>query len=119
MEVGVGSHVSAAGSYRPPVFVTSKEFPPHTIISLPVQMALWRRRADGASALEVLVQLSEAGSYRPPVSRVNEEPSLPPQMTIRLPVHTAVWLERGEGLFVVEVGTQVSVTGSYRPPELR
>jgi hypothetical protein len=53
------------GLYFPPVFITTNEYPPHTIISVPVQTALCALRAEGAVA--VGVQLSVFGLYLPPV----------------------------------------------------
>jgi hypothetical protein len=37
--IEVGSHESVAGVYRPPVF--REGYPPQTIISVPVQIAVW------------------------------------------------------------------------------
>jgi hypothetical protein len=52
------------GLYFPPVL--SPE-PPQTIISLPVQTAVCRARAEGALVVLVAVQLSVLGLYLPPV----------------------------------------------------
>ena len=41
--------------------------PPHTIISLPLQTAVWPDLAIGALAVLVVTQLSVAGLYLPPV----------------------------------------------------
>jgi hypothetical protein len=55
--------------YLPPVFKKTKlsPSPPQTIISLPVQTAVWRYRAAGAFVVLVAVQLSISGWYFPPV----------------------------------------------------
>ena len=64
----VGSQVSAAGLYFPPVFEPLQQStPPHTIISLPVQTAVGRNRPEGALVVLVAVQLSVPGLYLPPV----------------------------------------------------
>jgi hypothetical protein len=56
-------HVLADGSYRPPVLVEPlTPFPPQTIIEVPLQIAVWRERPDGAPATAVGVQLSDTGS---------------------------------------------------------
>src|SRR5262249_25010260 len=49
----VAVHRSRVGSYRPPVLTapTEKLDPPQTIISEPVQIALFQSRANGAFAL--------------------------------------------------------------------
>jgi hypothetical protein len=59
------------GLYLPPVFkywkVPSKKYPPHTIISLPVQTAVGKPRGVGALVLLVATQLFVIGLYLPPV----------------------------------------------------
>jgi hypothetical protein len=75
------------GLYLPPVLPPPN--PPHTIISLRVQTAVWRYRAVGALAVLVAVQLSVLGLYLPPVFNKLEE-ICPPQTIISLPVQTAV-----------------------------
>ena len=88
--VFVGVQVFMLGSYFPPVFKTPMELPPpHTIISLPVQTAVWKKRAAGVLVVVVGVQLFVAGSYLPPVLN-SLFPSYPPHMIISLPVETAV-----------------------------
>ena len=72
MAVGLG----AAGQYLPPVFNWVGLFPPQTIISLPVQTAVWLARPAGALVVVVAVQVSLAGLYLPPVFRL--WPSSPP-----------------------------------------
>jgi hypothetical protein len=62
--------------------------PLQTIISLPVQIAVWSNRAEGALLVVVAVQLSVLGLYLPPVFKRLGLP--PPQTIISLPVHTAV-----------------------------
>src|SRR5881409_2942504 len=63
--VDVAVHVSRAGSYLPPVFVYIElpVIPPHTIIRLPVQMAVWYDRTAGAFVVEIGVQVS-SGTQR-------------------------------------------------------
>jgi hypothetical protein len=85
------------------------------IISLPVQIAVWCDRAEGALIVFVAVQLFALGLYRPPVLRYSKKSS-PPQMIISLPVHTAVWLNLPEGAPVVVVAVQLSVLRLYLPP---
>jgi hypothetical protein len=59
------------GLYLPPVFKITpggqQQNPPRTIISLPVQTAVWYTRAAGALVRLVAVQLSVPGLYLPPV----------------------------------------------------
>ena len=86
----VGVQVSVLGLYFPPVFTSKPELstPPQTIISLPVQIAVCKARAEGALVVLVAVQESVPGSYLPPVLKVM--PIDPPQTIISLPVQTAV-----------------------------
>ena len=87
--VGVGVGEPDWAQYLPPVFKTlMRSSPPQTIISLKVQTAVSRSRAEGALVVLVAVQLFVPGLYLPPVLKT--EPSNPPQMIISLPVHTAV-----------------------------
>ena len=88
--VGVGVAPDRA-QYLPPVLrgLPALSRPPQTIISLPVQTAVWSCRALGALVALVAVQLSALGSYLPPVL-TSVVPSHPPQMSISLPVHTAM-----------------------------
>jgi hypothetical protein len=67
----VGFQLSVIGLYRPPVFIgpKPKRNPPHTIISLPLQIAVEMVRGSGARVVVVAVQLSVLGSYLPPVSK--------------------------------------------------
>ena len=66
--VGVGDEPGAAAQYLPPVFRTLLlSYPPQTIISLPVQTAVWDARAAGAFAVLVAIQLSVLGLYLAPV----------------------------------------------------
>ena len=59
---------SMPGLYLPPVLkYVGDASPPHTIISLPVQTAVWSYRAVGALAVLVAGQLSVPGLYLPPV----------------------------------------------------
>ena len=86
--VGVGVGLGAAAQYLPPVFKTfMRSSPPQTIISLKVQTAVSKSRAEGALVVLVAVQLSVPGLYLPPVLKV---PGVPPQTIISLSVHTAV-----------------------------
>jgi len=86
----VAAQLFMAGVYLPPVLPVSKKLaPPQTIISLPVQIAVWDNRAEGAFVVLVAAQLSVFGLYVPPVLRFPEGPS-PPQTIISLPVQTAV-----------------------------
>jgi hypothetical protein len=93
--VEVGVQVSVAGSYRPPVLrwkgpyppLTILSFPPHTIMRVPVQTAVWAYRAVGVFTVEVGVHESVTGSYLPPVS--SSSLYEPPHTTMRLPVQTA------------------------------
>ena len=85
----VAVQLSVLGSYLPPVFkINWLSCPPHTIISLPVQTAVCKYRAEGAWPL-VAVQLSVLGLYLPPVPK-GLLLALPPHTIISLPVHTAV-----------------------------
>jgi hypothetical protein len=64
--VDVGVQVSDWGSYSPPEFRDAAEVParapPQTTIRLPVQTAVWRKRASGAFTVVMRVQVSETGS---------------------------------------------------------
>src|SRR5882672_3744964 len=95
--------------------------PPQTIISVPVQTALWNARGLAAPSVGIAVHVSVAGSYRPPsyVSRFLS--SNPPQTIISFPVQIEVCPRRAEGAPAgpEAVGVHVSVAGSYRPPELK
>src|SRR5262245_16292858 len=83
------------------------------IAAVPLQMAVWRSRGEGASALLIMRHESVTGSYRPPSPRT-VVPSVPPQTIISVPVHVAVWPDRGNG--PIRVGVQESLVGEYRPP---
>ena len=61
----VGLQRSITGSYFPPV----TKGPPQTIISLPVEIAMWLFLAVGAFVTLVGVQVFETGLYLPPVLR--------------------------------------------------
>jgi hypothetical protein len=65
--VQAGVQLSVPGLYLPPVFKAPGPLPPQTIISLPVQMAVWTHRPAGALVVLVAVQVSVLGSYLPPV----------------------------------------------------
>ena len=63
----VAIQLFAAGRYSPPVFKKIRlfgmsKYPPQTIMSLPVQTAVWLSRPSGALVVVVAVQLSESGS---------------------------------------------------------
>ena len=65
--VGVGVGLDSP-QYLPPVFNTLPDpKPPQTIISLPVQTAVWLFRARGALVVLVGVHVSVLGLYLPPV----------------------------------------------------
>jgi hypothetical protein len=64
----VAVQLSVLESYLPPVFTEAVgSSPPQTIISLPVQTAVWSDRGSGALVVLVAVQLSVLGLYLPPV----------------------------------------------------
>ena len=114
----VGVQLSERGLYLPPVLRRQSRLhpvPPHTIISLPVQTAVWPARPVGASVVDVAIQLSVPGLYLAPVFKggrgvgvgvgVGGEaglalwlprvsswtlPPTPPQTIISLPVHIAL-----------------------------
>jgi len=87
----VAVQVFVLGLYLPPVFKTPLvPIPPQTIISLPVQTAVWTHRASGALVVLVAVQVFVLGLYLPPVLRRLKLLSSPPQTIISLPVQTAV-----------------------------
>ena len=91
--------------YLPPVFNKPLSLaPPHTIISPPVQTAVWLARGSGALTVLVAVQVSVSGSYLPPsfdgvgdglgacgTIFAAKAGLSPPQMIISLPIHSAVW----------------------------
>jgi hypothetical protein len=99
------------GLYRPPL----AEPPPQTIISLPVQTAVWPDRAEGALVVLVAVQLFVPGLYLPPVLKEVKKLT-PPQTIISLPLHTAVWTSRALGVLAMLVAVQLFVAGLYLPP---
>ena len=111
------------GLYLPPVFKSwnkSSFNPPQTIISLPVQTAVWFSRASGTLFVLVGVQVSVLGLYLPPVFRSTKlKLSKPPQTIITLPVQIAVCNSRAEGALTVVVAVQLSVLGLYLPPVFR
>jgi hypothetical protein len=89
--VGVGFDEANCAQHLSAVLTSfeKKPIPPHTIISLPVQIAVFLPRASGAFVRVVAAQLSLLGLYLPPV--LTAPLSLyPPQTIIWLPVHTAV-----------------------------
>src|ERR1051326_6754012 len=110
----VAVQLSVLGAYLPPVFrgLSPPSIPAHTIISVPLQTAVWYSRATGAPAVLVAVQLSVLGLYLPPVVKRTGK-SIPPQTIISLPVHTAVCPSRASGALVTLVGVHVS---SVHPP---
>lgn len=111
--VGVGVGPDCA-QYLPPVLVTAPNGstpPPQTIISLSLQTAVCRNRAEGALMVLVAVQLSVLGLYLPPVFRGPLPKRAPPQTIISLPVQTAVCNSRPIGAFVVLVEVQLFVLG--------
>ena len=81
--------LSVPGSYLLPVLKSLLElYPPHMIISVPVQTTVGEERASGTLVMLVAVQLSVLGWYLPPV--FSKALPSPPQTIISLPVHTAV-----------------------------
>ena len=88
--VGVGVGPVGAAQYLPPVFrsLPIPARPPHMVISLPVQIAVWYSRPTGALVVLMAVQLSVLESYRPPVFKKLLGPLAPPQTIISLPVQT-------------------------------
>jgi hypothetical protein len=90
VEVGVGVGVKAAcAQYLPPVFKSPESpRPPHTIIWLPLQIAVWSYRAKGASVVLVGAQVSVLGLYLPPV---------PGGVGVGVPVGVAVGVDVGVG----------------------
>ena len=65
----IGVQTSVTGLYRAPELRTLKEMPspPQTIISLPVQIAVWYLLSEGAPMFEIGAQTSVTGLYRAPV----------------------------------------------------
>ena len=67
----VAVQLSVLGLYLPPVFkIASQYAPPQTIISLPVQTAVWKSRAAGALVVLVAVHVS---SMHPPADPILRE----------------------------------------------
>jgi hypothetical protein len=91
--------------------------PPQTIISLPVQTAVWKFRASGALVVLVVVQVSVLGLYLPPLFKALPLPN-PPQTIISLPVQTAVCKARASGTLVVLVAVQVSSIHPVGPSDI-
>ena len=110
----VAVQLPVLGLYLPPVLRKSPLYPPHTIISVPVQTAECRLRPTGALLMLVGVQLSVLGSYLPPVLKKVPGPVSPPQTIISVPVQTLVTRYRPSGALVSVVAVQVS---SLQPPE--
>src|SRR5262245_61087794 len=106
------------GLYLPPVFTKGNPPPPQTIISLPVQTAVCKLRAEGALLVLVAIQLSVAGLYVPPVFKVVKvgKRELPPQTIISLPVQTAVCPLRPVGALLVVESSQLALAGFHAPP---
>jgi hypothetical protein len=91
LAVLVAVHASVVGLYLPPVLKSLlPSYPPQVIISLPLQIAVCERRAEGALFTFVANQLSVLGLYLAPVLKYVRNPSYPPHTIISLPVHTAV-----------------------------
>src|SRR4029079_12803417 len=89
--LGVGVTPRASGSaYLPAFSELQKAHPPHTVISAPVQTAVWMSRPDGAFVVLSAFPVSVLGSYVPPLL-TSLLPSYPPQTTILLPVQMALW----------------------------
>ena len=85
----VAVQVFVPGLYLPPVFRGIPLLPPHTIISLPVQTAVWSSRPSGALVVLVAIQVSVPELYLPPVF-ISLLPSSPPHTIILSPVQIAV-----------------------------
>ena len=72
--VGVGVGPNCAQYLAPVLFAPKpspkKTAPPHTIISVPVQTAVWSARGVGAFVVFVAIQLSVLELYLPPVSKL-------------------------------------------------
>ena len=90
--VVVAVQLSVAGLYLPPVLGRPPvgALPPQTIISLPVQTAVWLDLAEGALVVPVPFQRSVPGLYFPPVfkarvARVAPRPKRSFQCRSRLP----------------------------------
>ena len=70
----VAVQLSVLGLYLPPVFQSwpdhPQEYPPQTIISLPVQTAVCPSRPVGALVVPVAVHVFVRGSYLPPVFKL-------------------------------------------------
>lgn len=118
--VAVGVGVGNCAQYLPPEFkkIPLLSIPPHTIISLPLQMAVCKIRAAGALLVVVAVQLFVSGLNVPPV--LKSAPLLRPAHTIMSPpVQAAVCDPRMAGALVVAVPVQLSVLGLYTPPLLK
>jgi hypothetical protein len=97
---------SVPGLYLPPLLkLLPLLIPPHTIISLPVQIAVCTDRATGALVVLVIDQVSVAGLYLPP--EPSRTPASPPHTIISLPVQTALWAYRGDAALAVLVAIQV------------
>jgi hypothetical protein len=81
---GVGVGVVTCPQYLPPVSKKSNPpgVPPQAIISLPVHTAVWEKRAAGALAVLVAVQLLVPGLYLPPVLKRFTFKFLPPHTII-------------------------------------
>ena len=86
-EHGVGVGVACGAQYLPPVLnKLIPSYPPHMIISVPVQTALCDSRPLGASVVLVGVQALAAGLYLPPVFGCLNNRSKPLQTIISVPV---------------------------------
>jgi hypothetical protein len=91
---------------------------PQTIISVPVQTAVWPLLLEGAPEDEMAVQLSMTGSYLDPL--LKERVELPPPHTIiSEPVQTAACPPLAERAPVVVVACQALVIGLNLAPVLR
>ena len=112
----VAVQLSVTGLYLPPVLKWKlRRHPPQTIISLPVQTAVYISRAAGTLVVLVAVQLFELGLYLPPVFKfVAVRSSAPNNHFTAGPYGRG--LSRAVGAFVVLVAVQLSVVGLYLPP---
>ena len=109
----VGVQLLVAGLYLPPVLKSSKSTPPQMIISVPVQTAVWRLRADGALVVLVAVQLSVLGLYRAPVFNKLLPSYAAPNDHLGTCSRRRCARCVASGALLVVVGVQLSVLGLY------
>jgi hypothetical protein len=113
---------SVPGLYRAPSAYTVQEglweYPPQTIISVPVQTAAGLTRPARLPAEGKAVQVFVAGLYRAPSFRC--PPAIaPPQTSQSVPVQTLAALARSPGAPADGSAVHESVEGLYRAPSPR